>query len=525
MGKTKLIERFETCFTQEDKEQYFDSVKRILTSSYSAIGGLKSIRDYTDLLNDRYLWKLVRRGDRITACAIYKTEDGGRKISALGTDGSEQGKKDLYMILDEDLRFSNRGMWAEVSGSVEHIINKKINLMDSDNKFGLRIPAEEAVRILRKDGKKAEVVTSQWLKDNKGNPKVDWDEIDLSSSKGTDFTDGYHYAREIGKNPKDIKIHIKSMVGRLPDELKEGFDTKLNEDKVVKFGGEVSPKFGWCTILVGGPGSGKSFSLKNFIPIDSKIYNPDDVKQLYLSHKQDSELDGGTYLEVPTVDNNGKITGKEKIDLDNATIDMGKGEEPIGKPYDLSNPKYLSFIHKKLKPLNNLLKDNILHLGANANKDRLPNITFDICGSDIKDLDEIIQAVKPLGYKICLIWLIASPDVALDRNNKRDRKGDELLVLNKHRSVYQTMGDLLANNALFQAIDDFWVILTDLKGKSKAERLNNCFEIKNKDGLIDFTNKYLTNDKFQKKQLTQTQLADLIKTNDEKAAKLIKQKI
>ena len=32
---------------------------------------------------------------------------------------------------------------------------------------------------------------------------------------------------------------------------------ELLEDKMVKYGGELSPKFGWCAIFVGGPGSGK----------------------------------------------------------------------------------------------------------------------------------------------------------------------------------------------------------------------------------------------------------------------------
>ena len=40
------------------------------------------------------------------------------------------------------------------------------------------------------------------------------------------------------------------------------FESVLTEDKQVKFGGEVSPKYGWCVIYAGGPASGKSSSEK-----------------------------------------------------------------------------------------------------------------------------------------------------------------------------------------------------------------------------------------------------------------------
>ena len=34
----------------------------------------------------------------------------------------------------------------------------------------------------------------------------------------------------------------------------------LFEDKMVKFGNELAPKYGWCCIYIGGPGSGKGFA-------------------------------------------------------------------------------------------------------------------------------------------------------------------------------------------------------------------------------------------------------------------------
>ena len=54
---------------------------------------------------------------------------------------------------------------------------------------------------------------------------------------------------------------------------------QLLEDKVTKFGGEVFPKFGWCCILAGGSGSGKGYTLKNYIPIEGRMFDPDAVKE------------------------------------------------------------------------------------------------------------------------------------------------------------------------------------------------------------------------------------------------------
>lgn len=52
---------------------------------------------------------MVRRGNKITAIKIYSTKRGGRKGIVIATDGTDQGKKDIAKILEEDYKLKERG--------------------------------------------------------------------------------------------------------------------------------------------------------------------------------------------------------------------------------------------------------------------------------------------------------------------------------------------------------------------------------------------------------------------------------
>ena len=69
---------------------------------------------------------------------------------------------------------------------------------------------------------------------------------------------------------------------RLKQIIKECIHEIINQDKVVKFNNKVYPNFGWCVIMAGGGGSGKGYSLNNFLPINGKIIDVDEFKKLYM---------------------------------------------------------------------------------------------------------------------------------------------------------------------------------------------------------------------------------------------------
>ena len=121
MRYQQLIERVINLFTPEQKAQYADEVWDILQKSYEKVGGFKSAADVDELINQTYLWKLVRRDGRITSVNIY-SDKHGRKSIASGTNGSTQGKLDYMKTKDEDLKLGR--CWAEVSGPVERMLKK-----------------------------------------------------------------------------------------------------------------------------------------------------------------------------------------------------------------------------------------------------------------------------------------------------------------------------------------------------------------------------------------------------------------
>ena len=171
-----LVEHYINLLTDKaEKEKYFDEVWDLLQKSYAKIGGVQGT-DKAEMMQDNFLWKLVKRGGKIVACQIYKLTDHGRKVVLGGAEqdeetgkATERGKNDLYKVIDDDIRLTDRMSYAEVSDAMEHIY--------IDKRGAKPLPAKYAKKFL-------------------GNKKI---EIE---------PDGYHYTRMIGGEP-----HTKIMVG------------------------------------------------------------------------------------------------------------------------------------------------------------------------------------------------------------------------------------------------------------------------------------------------------------------------
>lgn len=113
------------------RQKYASMVWQMLEDAYADIGGFQSASSVQELVQTPGLWKLVRRGATITAILIYK-ESHGRKLIAVATDQTAQGKQDLLRILREDQKLSRS--WAEVSGKMESIY-KKLGFLPLDNQL------------------------------------------------------------------------------------------------------------------------------------------------------------------------------------------------------------------------------------------------------------------------------------------------------------------------------------------------------------------------------------------------------
>lgn len=112
------------------RERHRQEIHDILKHSYShpSIGGYSGLKSGSKEESDAIHKdisashiKAVKRNGKISAVALYKNSHG-RKAIALGTDGSQQGKKDFKHILHDDHKMKRS--WAEVSGAPEHIFTK-----------------------------------------------------------------------------------------------------------------------------------------------------------------------------------------------------------------------------------------------------------------------------------------------------------------------------------------------------------------------------------------------------------------
>lgn len=205
---------------------------------------------------------------------------------------------------------------------------------------------------------------------------------------------------------------------------------ELLEDKIVKFGGEVSPKFGWCIIYMGGGASGKSTATKYLSTIQGKIYNVDDWKENPNRWKLTNPDTGRPY------EDDFKTPPEER---------------------DLSNSAFMHELHTTFKKPLNKVKAGILNNKGITDESRLPNIIFDMTGDDIRKIDEIVNAVKPQGYKVGIIWILNTLGKAIQNISKRERKGERDLLVAKHRDVLNTAKTIFSSGYI-NNIDDFWVI-------------------------------------------------------------------
>ena len=180
-----LVEAFVNAFEPSEKEQYADGVWDILKESYSRIGGLKGrgFASKEDMVKNIAFWKIGKTSGKVNAVAMYR-DKGGRKRVAVGTDGTDDGKRNLMLIVKDDLTTGRS--YSELSErflgfAIKNIPNFKkyaVPLDDVKKKVG-----DEEIR--RPDDDDPEVIRHPDLKD-------------------------YFYMREIGGG-----WHTKLMVGNV----------------------------------------------------------------------------------------------------------------------------------------------------------------------------------------------------------------------------------------------------------------------------------------------------------------------
>lgn len=244
-------------------------------------------------------------------------------------------------------------------------------------------------------------------------------------------------------------------------------ENMLFEDKMVHFGNEVSPKYGWCLIYVGGPGSGKSTATNLAVRLQGNKLDIDDLKK-------------------------DKVIKQLGLDKNLVTPENER---------DLSNQDYVSDVHNVTKPLRKKVMKQQLNKGQNAAADRLPNLIFDIVG-DPEKMRDIITTVKQYGYKVCIVWILTSVERAGNQSQSRARRVKQSILLDGHKNAIQAI-EYVMNSNLINMVDELFVIdnlnsvniRKDANGNNFPEdeykwiRDTNVYRIPtNKNGFKEFQN-------------------------------------
>lgn len=169
------------------KEEYALQVWDMLNKSYSKIGGIKgSGFESTEAMAKKIrFWKLGFKNKELKMVILYK-DKGGRKMVALGTDGSPEAKTMLANVLKHDLKRA----YKEISDGVWKFSR---NAIGDDVLLKFAIPVSKVKQLM------------------KGKEILSLDQVPAVLVKKIEKSDPfykYYYGRKIGGS-----IHIKIMVG------------------------------------------------------------------------------------------------------------------------------------------------------------------------------------------------------------------------------------------------------------------------------------------------------------------------
>ena len=185
-----INEHFVNCKNEDEMHKYGDIVWSILQKAYEYCGGIKNVNNVDDLIKDTHLWKLYRKNNEIKAVICYTDRKGGRKLCLLGQDGSDEGRKMLKKMMEDDFRLTDRQSWVGVSGKAAITALKH---------GGIPVPAEIAVKYM---GKKCEPYDEYWYNRPIKNSDGEIEKLNLKESfilwaKGQTWADatgsGYYW--------------------------------------------------------------------------------------------------------------------------------------------------------------------------------------------------------------------------------------------------------------------------------------------------------------------------------------------
>ena len=140
--------------TAERKDRLKAEVYGLLQQSYAKIGGIKGsgFGSKDEMAKKIWFWKLYKQNGKPAAVIMYKDRDG-RKMAALGTDGSDKAKAAARKMVKDEISL-NRS-YGEASGPALAMVKKLFNVGRNGGFEGSElekylVPAELVGDILKK---------------------------------------------------------------------------------------------------------------------------------------------------------------------------------------------------------------------------------------------------------------------------------------------------------------------------------------------------------------------------------------
>lgn len=207
------------------------------------------------------------------------------------------------------------------------------------------------------------------------------------------------------------------------------------QEALVTFGGKAYPKYGNVVIMAGGSASGKGFVTSNLLGIEGKVMDVDAIKSIISSTK-----------EIRT-----RIEKESGVDISSLNF---------------KNPEDVAKSHHITKDIAKRYHDMILKAFGTSDKERLPNIIFDVTLDDFEKLNRISGDLSDLGYdkqNIHIVWVVNSKQVAIKQNSSRKRTVPEEILIKTHSGAARTMSAIYNNLAKYskQVDGDIWFVFNN----------------------------------------------------------------
>lgn len=109
-----------------EKDKHAEHVHNMLKKAYEPIGGLhgNGFKDVEDMKKSIPFWKLHKNKEgKVNAVSMYKDKHG-RKMVALASDGTHEGKAGLARIVHDDVK--RKRAYSEISGPAIGFHKKQI---------------------------------------------------------------------------------------------------------------------------------------------------------------------------------------------------------------------------------------------------------------------------------------------------------------------------------------------------------------------------------------------------------------